>query len=66
MNQQSELTKQFDQAMHEINERALSEAGYPAKTFRSMLFELGTVETARRLILSSKRQKVILSNGGIK
>lgn len=54
MNQQDELIKEFEQAMHEIYDRALNEAGYPAKTFRSMLFELGAVETARRLILSSK------------
>jgi len=48
------LVNEFEQAMHNIYHRALSEAGYKASIFQSMLFAHGGLETARRLILSSK------------
>jgi hypothetical protein len=54
MSQQDELILEFEYSMHQIYERALNEAGYRAKTFINMLFELGALETARRLILSPK------------
>jgi hypothetical protein len=48
------LAKEFDEAMHSIYRRALAEAGYKASIFLNMLFEHDGVETARRLIHSSK------------
>jgi hypothetical protein len=48
------LVDEFDEAMHGIYLRALSEAGYRASIFLSMLFDLRGVETARRLIHSPK------------
>lgn len=49
-----QLTEEFDEAMHNIYRRALSEAGYKASIFLNMLSEHGGVETARRLIHSSR------------
>lgn len=49
-----QLADEFDDAMHGIYHRALSEAGYKASIFLSMLFTHGGVETARRLIHSTK------------
>jgi hypothetical protein len=46
------LAEEFNEAMHGIYRRALSEAGYKASIFLNMLFEHGGVETARRLIHS--------------
>ena len=43
---------EFDEAMHGIYHRALSEAGYKASIFLNMLFAHRGVETARRLIHS--------------
>lgn len=43
---------EFDQAMHGIYHRALSEAGYKASIFLNMLFSHGGLETARRLLHS--------------
>lgn len=48
------LIDEFEQAMHNIYHRALSEAGYKASIFQNMLFAHGGLETARRLILASK------------
>jgi hypothetical protein len=48
------LAEEFDEAMHDIYRRALSEAGYKASIFHNMLFEHRGVETARRLIHSPK------------
>jgi len=47
-----ELVAEFDQEMHEIYRRALSEADYKASRFLDMLFAHGGVETARRLLHS--------------
>lgn len=47
------LVNEFDQAMHGIYHRALSEAGYKASIFLNMLFAHRGVETARRLIHST-------------
>jgi hypothetical protein len=47
-----QLKNEFDQAMHEIYHRALSEAGYKASIFLNMLFTHRGIETARRLIHS--------------
>ena len=49
-----QLTNEFDQAMHDIYHRALTEAGYKASLFLSMLFAHRGVETARLLIHSPK------------
>jgi hypothetical protein len=46
------LINEFDEAMHGIYHRALSEAGYKASIFLNMLFAHRGVETARRLIHS--------------
>ena len=43
----------FDQAMHGIYQRALSEAGYNAKRFLQMLHEHRGLQTARMLIHAS-------------
>jgi hypothetical protein len=48
------LAEEFDEAMHDVYRRALSEAGYKASIFLSMLFAHRGVETARRLIHSPK------------
>ena len=48
------LAEEFDEAMHDIYRRALSEAGYKASIILNMLFEHRGVETAKRLIHSSK------------
>ena len=48
------LAEEFEEAMHDIYPRALSEAGYKASIFLNMLFEHRGVETAKRLIHSSK------------
>ena len=48
------LAEEFEEAMHDIYRRALSEAGYKASIFLNMLFEHRGVETAKRLIHSSK------------
>jgi hypothetical protein len=48
------LVEEFDEAMHGIYRRALSEAGYKASIFLNMLFEHRGVETARRLIHASR------------
>ncbi len=47
-----QLVNEFDDAMHGIYHRALSEAGYKASIFLNMLFAHRGVETARRLIHS--------------
>jgi hypothetical protein len=47
-----QLVNEFDDAMHSIYHRALSEAGYKASIFLNMLFAYRGVETARRLIHS--------------
>lgn len=47
-----QLINEFDEAMHGIYHRALSEAGYKASIFMSMLFAHRGLETARRLIHS--------------
>ena len=47
-----QLINEFDEAMHGIYRRALSEAGYKASIFLNMLFAHRGVETARRLIHS--------------
>lgn len=47
-----QLVNEFDNAMHSIYHRALSEAGYKASIFLNMLFAHRGVETARRLIHS--------------
>jgi hypothetical protein len=47
-----QLINEFDEAMHGIYHRALSEAGYKASIFLNMLFAHRGVETARRLIHS--------------
>jgi hypothetical protein len=47
-----QLIDEFDEAMHGIYHRALSEAGYKASIFLNMLFAHRGVETARRLIHS--------------
>ncbi len=54
MSESENLIDEFEQAMHNIYHRALSEAGYKASIFQNMLFTHGGLETARRLILSSK------------
>jgi len=48
------LVEEFEEAMHDVYRRALSEAGYKASIFLNMLFDLRGVETARRLIHSPK------------
>jgi hypothetical protein len=48
------LIAEFEQAMHAIYHRALSEAGYKASIFQNMLFAHGGLETARRLVRSPK------------
>jgi hypothetical protein len=48
------LIDEFDQAMHGIYQRALSEVGYKASIFLNMLFAHRGVETARRLIHSAR------------
>jgi hypothetical protein len=48
------LVEEFDEAMHDVYRRALSEAGYKASVFLNMLFEHRGVETARRLIHASR------------
>ena len=48
------LAEEFDEAMHDIYRRALAEAHYKASIFLNMLFEHRGVETARRLIHSSR------------
>lgn len=53
MSTNEQLKEEFDQAMHSIYHRALSEAGYKASIFLNMLFDYRGVETARRLIHSS-------------
>ncbi len=50
----STLIEDFDNAMMEIYQRALSETGYRASIFLKMLLELHGLETARRLIHSPK------------
>ncbi len=52
MESNKELIVEFDEAMHSIYRRALSEAGYKASIFLNMLFAHGGLETARRLIHS--------------
>ncbi|NOU13400.1 MAG: hypothetical protein HOO92_05435 [Methylococcaceae bacterium] len=47
-----QLINEFDEAMHGIYHRALSEVGYKASIFLNMLFAHRGVETARRLIHS--------------
>ena len=47
-----QLINEFDEAMHGIYHRALSEADYKASIFLNMLFAHRGVETARRLIHS--------------
>jgi hypothetical protein len=54
VSENNSLIDEFEQAMHNIYHRALSEAGYKASAFQNMLFAHGALETARRLILSSK------------
>lgn len=54
MSEKENLIDEFEQAMHNIYHRALSEAGYKASVFQDMLFAHGGLETARRLILSTK------------
>lgn len=54
MSDNENLINEFEQAMHNIYYRALSEAGYKASIFQNMLFAHGGLETARRLILSPK------------
>ena len=48
------LVAEFDQEMHRIYERALSEANYPANRFLHMLYEHRVLETARILLHSAK------------
>ena len=48
------LVSEFDEAMHGIYRRALKEAGYKASIFLDMLYAHRGLETARRLIHSSK------------
>lgn len=50
----SEILREFDDAMHNIYHRALKEAKYKASAFLTMLIEHRGLETARRLIHSSK------------
>jgi hypothetical protein len=52
MTSNEQLINEFDDAMHGIYHRALSEAGYKASIFLNMLFDHRGVETARRLIHS--------------
>jgi len=52
METNKKLINEFDQAMHDIYKRALSEAGYKASIFLKMLFDHGGLPTARRLIHS--------------
>lgn len=47
-----QLIAEFDEAMHGIYRRALSDAGYKASIFLNMLFDHGGLETARRLLHS--------------
>lgn len=47
-----QLVADFDEAMHEVYRRALSEANYKASIFLNMLFDHGGLETARRLLHS--------------
>lgn len=48
------LVAEFDQEMHRIYERALSEAKYPATRFLHMLYEHRGLETARILLHAAK------------
>jgi hypothetical protein len=50
----NDLTKPFDMAMLSIHHRAKTEAGYRASAFLGMLNARGGLETARRLINSTK------------
>lgn len=45
-----ELVRRFDDAMMEVYQRALKEAGYRASRFHQMLCEHGGLETARILL----------------
>lgn len=54
MKTHDELDLAFDEAMHGIYNRALKEAGYPGTKFLNMLFTHRGVETARRLIHSTR------------
>jgi hypothetical protein len=48
------LIEEFDQAMHVIYERALSEASYRATRFLDMLYQHRGLETARILLHAPK------------
>lgn len=54
MERHDELDLAFDDAMHRIYHRALREARYKATIFLDMLFANRGVETARRLIHSTR------------
>lgn len=49
-----ELQREFGAAMRNIYSRAKSEAGYNATYFLQMLSEIGPLETARRLVMSTQ------------
>jgi len=48
------LLEEFDEAMHDIYRRALSEAKYPATRFLEMLYAHRGLETARILLHAPK------------
>jgi len=50
----SEILREFEDAMHNIYHRALKEAKYKASGFLNMLLEHRGLETARRLIHSPR------------
>ncbi len=52
MQSNEQLVNEFDDAMHGIYHRALSEVNYKASIFLNMLFAHRGVEAARRLIHS--------------
>lgn len=52
--EQNKLHLEFHEAMLDIYRRALSEAGYPATRFLSMVSEKGGLGTARYLIHAPK------------
>ena len=49
-----DIEQEFGHAMHSVYTRAKSEAGYNATYFLHMLDDVGPIEAARRLVMSTK------------